>query len=191
MVSFAKEDFCFSAWPWGSAKKDLAFPKTISHLSFVSLEHPQMACPVPSKQLLDVSLSTEQPARPLPLKLGRVTCVLRACDSSRQPPGEIRGLLQHPPLSPSSPRSPPASHTGLLCSTNRLAWFDFFGLCAGLIADAASQRGLPRWLPAPAPVTLHHITLWLFLHGTNHGKGFRFKLNKTVNSMKTSPSNTE
>ena len=65
----------------------------------MSLEHPQMACPVPSKQLLDVSLSTEQPARPLPLKLGRVTCVLRACDSSRQPPGEIRGLLQHPPLS--------------------------------------------------------------------------------------------
>ena len=83
----------------------------------MSLEHLQMACPVPSKQLLDVSLSTEQPARPLPLKLGRVTCVLRACDSSRQPLGETRGLLQRPPLSPSSPRSPPASHTGLLCST--------------------------------------------------------------------------
>ena len=155
------------------------------------LEHLQMVCPVPSKQLLDVSLSTEQPAWPLQLKLGRVTCVLRACDSSRQPLGETPGLLQRPPLSPPSPRSPPASHTGLFCSTDRLDLFDFSGLPAGLTADAASLRGLPRWLPALAPVTCHHITLWLFLHCTNHGKVFCFKLSKTVNSMKTSPSNTE
>ena len=33
MVSFAKEDLSFSAWPWGSAKKDPAFSKTIKVIS--------------------------------------------------------------------------------------------------------------------------------------------------------------